>query len=96
MLGATIVFIGAAILASSYTIAQLIVGRIVAGLGTGINLSTAPTFLSECTPANARDGLLTTQSTVYLIQIITFVLHRSPGSTHQSSQPGVYDRKYQP
>lgn len=39
-LGCIILSIGAAIQASSYSIAQLIVGRIVAGLGNGMNTST--------------------------------------------------------
>ena len=40
MLGCVILSIGAAIQASAYGVAQLIVGRIVAGLGNGMNTST--------------------------------------------------------
>ena len=40
MLGCVILSIGAALQASASTIAQLIVGRIVAGLGNGMNTST--------------------------------------------------------
>lgn len=39
-IGCIVLSIGAAIQASSYSIAQLIVGRIVAGLGNGLNTST--------------------------------------------------------
>lgn len=40
MLGCVILSIGAALQAASYGIPQLIVGRIVAGLGNGMNTST--------------------------------------------------------
>ena len=40
MIGCVILSIGAALQASSSAIAQLIVGRIVAGLGNGMNTST--------------------------------------------------------
>lgn len=40
MLGSLILCIGGALQASAYSIAHLIVGRIVAGLGNGLNTST--------------------------------------------------------
>lgn len=40
ILGCIVLSIGAALQASASTIAQMIVGRIVAGLGNGINTST--------------------------------------------------------
>lgn len=40
MLGSVVLIIGAAVQASSFGIPQLIVGRIVAGLGNGMNTST--------------------------------------------------------
>lgn len=44
--GGSIMIIGTVILASSYTTAQFLVGRIVTGLGNGINSSTVPTYQS--------------------------------------------------
>ncbi|KAI8654302.1 MFS domain-containing protein [Fusarium sp. Ph1] len=52
--GGSIMIVGAAILASSYAVAQLIVGRIVTGIGNGMNSSTAPVYQSECSPAAIR------------------------------------------
>ena len=47
ILGGSIMILGTAILASSFSIAQLIVGRFVTGIGNGMNSSTAPVYQSE-------------------------------------------------
>ncbi|CAM1510939.1 Fc.00g084520.m01.CDS01 [Cosmosporella sp. VM-42] len=70
MTGGTIMIIGTAILASSTTIAQLIVGRIVTGIGNGMNSSTAPIYQSECSPAAIRGALLTLQGTVTILGVV--------------------------
>ncbi|OMP86578.1 Sugar transporter STL1 [Diplodia seriata] len=54
MLGCTVLTIGAVIQCSSYGIAQLIVGRIVAGLGNGLNTSTIPVWHAELMQAHDR------------------------------------------
>lgn len=68
--GGFIMIVGTAILASSYTIAQLLVGRIVTGFGNGMNSSTAPVYQSECSPANIRGALLTLQGTVTILGVV--------------------------
>lgn len=68
--GGAIMIIGAAILASSYTIAQLLVGRIMTGFGNGMNSSTAPVYQSECSPAKIRGALLTLQGTVTILGVV--------------------------
>lgn len=70
MTGGAIMVIGAVLLASSYTVAQLIVGRIVTGIGNGMNSSTGPVYLSECSPAAFRGALLTTQGTVTILGVV--------------------------
>ncbi|KAL4888868.1 general substrate transporter [Aspergillus ambiguus] len=67
MAGGGIMVIGSIILATSTTVAQLIVGRIVTGLGNGMNSSTAPVYQSECSPANVRGTLLTLQGTMTIL-----------------------------
>ena len=69
-IGGAIMIVGAAILGSSTTIAQLIVGRIVTGFGNGMNSSTAPVYLSECSPASIRGALLTLQGTVTILGVV--------------------------
>jgi MFS family permease len=58
MLGCTVLCLGAAIQTSSYGIPQLIVGRIVTGLGNGMNTSTVPVWHSETTKAHNRGKAL--------------------------------------
>ena len=41
-IGMGLVIIGATLQASSFSVAQLVVGRIVTGLGTGMKTSTVP------------------------------------------------------
>ncbi|KAI9368520.1 general substrate transporter [Aspergillus egyptiacus] len=47
LLGTTIMAIGTIIKASSYSLPQMFVGRIVLGLGNGINTTTAPVWQTE-------------------------------------------------
>lgn len=54
MLGCAVLTVGAIIQCASYGIAQLIVGRIVAGLGNGLNTSTIPVWHSELMQAHDR------------------------------------------
>lgn len=58
MLGCTVLCIGAAIQTASFGIPQLIVGRIITGLGTGMNTSTVPVWHSETTKAHNRGQAL--------------------------------------
>lgn len=82
--GGTIMIIGAAILTTSFTIPQLLVGRIVTGFGNGMNSSTAPVYQSECSPANIRGALLTLQGTVTILGVVIgawYLLSTSPNPT---------------
>jgi len=58
MLGCTVLCVGAAIQTASFGIPQLIVGRIITGLGTGMNTSTVPVWHSETTKAHNRGQAL--------------------------------------
>ncbi|RGP61469.1 putative sugar transporter [Fusarium sporotrichioides] len=54
LMGCVVLSIGAALQASAFGIPQMIVGRIVAGLGNGMNTSTIPVWHSELMKANNR------------------------------------------
>ena len=54
LLGATIQIVGAIIQSTSYGLAQLIVGRLVSGLGLGAVSATVPTWQSECSNTQHR------------------------------------------
>ncbi|KAK9321280.1 general substrate transporter [Lipomyces orientalis] len=56
--GAIIMTIGAAIQASSLSLAQFIAGRIVTGIGNGFITATVPTWQSECAKPEMRGPLV--------------------------------------
>lgn len=61
VLGGSIVTLGTIIQVSSFTRAQFIVGRIVAGLGNGINTSTLGIYQSETCSPTSRGKLVTVE-----------------------------------
>ncbi|CEH14513.1 mfs monosaccharide [Ceraceosorus bombacis] len=56
-IGATVMIIGATIMTASYEIGQFTAGRIITGIGNGMNTSTIPMWQSELSKAHNR-GLL--------------------------------------
>ncbi|KAJ5587125.1 uncharacterized protein N7459_002890 [Penicillium hispanicum] len=59
VIGGLIVVLGTILQVSSYSRAQFIVGRIVAGLGNGMNTSTLGIYQSETCPAKNRGKVVT-------------------------------------
>ncbi|KAF2460444.1 general substrate transporter [Lineolata rhizophorae] len=57
-LGTTIMSIGAILQIASYSPAQMIVGRIIGGIGNGINTATAPVWQGETSKASWRGKLI--------------------------------------
>lgn len=58
IIGCIVLSIGAAIQASAYSVGQLIGGRVIAGLGNGLNTATIPVWHSELMkPADRGRGL---------------------------------------
>ena len=58
LLGTTVMSIGAILQITSYGVPQMIVGRIVAGLGNGMNTATAPVWQGETSKAAWRGKLI--------------------------------------
>ncbi|KAK1706603.1 general substrate transporter [Colletotrichum acutatum] len=58
LIGTAIMSIGAILMASSYNLAQMFVGRIVLGIGNGVNTATAPIWQTETAPAHWRGKLV--------------------------------------
>lgn len=65
--GGSIMIVGTILLGSSYTVAQFLVGRIVTGIGNGINSSTVPAYQSEMAKPEIRGMLLSAQGTVTIV-----------------------------
>ncbi|KAL3442755.1 general substrate transporter [Aspergillus insuetus] len=58
--GVVILCIGAALQAGAIHLAMMIIGRIIAGLGTGIVSCSVPLYLSEISPAHVRGAFVAT------------------------------------
>lgn len=58
LVGTTVMSIGAILQITAYSTAHMIVGRIVAGLGNGLNTATAPVWQAETSKANWRGKLV--------------------------------------
>ncbi|KAI1629076.1 hypothetical protein EDD37DRAFT_36276 [Exophiala viscosa] len=69
-IGAVIMFIGAALQASSFGVAQMLVGRIICGLGNGFNTATTPLWLCELLPAKRRGRDVSTAGNLIAFGII--------------------------
>ncbi|KAK7723548.1 hypothetical protein SLS57_004362 [Botryosphaeria dothidea] len=65
--GGSTMIIGTIILTSSTTIAQLLVGRVVTGIGNGFNSSNIPAYQSELAKPKNRGMLLSAQGTVTIV-----------------------------
>ncbi|KAJ2892768.1 Sugar/inositol transporter [Zalerion maritima] len=58
LLGTSIMAVGALLQSTSFSLAQMFVGRIVLGIGNGINTSTAPVWQTETAKASWRGKLV--------------------------------------
>ena len=58
MVGSILLIIGSVLLSSGFSLGQLIVGRIVLGLGFGMMSATVPVWQSESSPAEHRGALV--------------------------------------
>ena len=61
LLGSSVIALGAIIQTASYSVAQMMVGRIVAGLGTGMNTATAGVWQAETSKMRSRGKLVIIQ-----------------------------------
>jgi MFS family permease len=71
MLGCSVLIVGAVLQTTSYGIPQMIVGRIVTGLGNGVNTSTVPVWHSECTEAKSRERALAIELAINIFGVMT-------------------------
>lgn len=57
-LGSSIMILGAVLQTSAFSLGHFIAGRIITGLGNGMNTSTVPTWQSECSRSHRRGQLV--------------------------------------
>jgi len=58
---ATFIIIGAVLQTTAYNVPHMIVGRIIAGIGTGLETSTVPMYQSELCEAKYRGRLVSSE-----------------------------------
>ncbi|KAI7204265.1 hypothetical protein D0869_03776 [Hortaea werneckii] len=68
--GCVVLIVGGVLQAASYSLAQMIVGRIVAGVGNGLNTIAIPIWQSETAPANDRGKLIVAQLVLNIFGIV--------------------------
>ena len=61
LLGSTVIAVGGIIQATAYGFPQMMVGRVIAGLGTGMNTATAGVWQSETSKMRSRGKLVIIQ-----------------------------------
>lgn len=85
LLGSPVIALGGIIQTCSYSVAQMLVGRIVAGCGTGMNTATAGIWQSETSKISSRGKLIVIQMAscilgVVISNFLTLGLSFAPGS----------------
>ncbi|KAI1075299.1 general substrate transporter [Whalleya microplaca] len=83
--GTTIMSIGAILQVAAFGLPQMIVGRIIAGIGNGINTSTAPIWQGETSKASWRGKLIVIEMIMNVFGFslsnwVTFGMSYAPGS----------------
>ncbi|KAL6407694.1 hypothetical protein AUP68_08715 [Ilyonectria robusta] len=64
--GCSIMVVGGIIQAATYGSAQLIVGRLISGVGNGMITSTVPVYVSECSKATSRGRSVAKQLSIVI------------------------------
>ncbi|KAL1583804.1 hypothetical protein WHR41_07149 [Cladosporium halotolerans] len=72
LMGLTFLAIGEIIQASSYSWAQFLAGRAIAGWGNGFNTATVPAWQAECTKAHRRGTLLMVTAGTFIAAGLSF------------------------
>ncbi|KAK9798428.1 putative General substrate transporter [Seiridium cardinale] len=72
LLGTTIMSIGAVLQIAAFGVPQMIVGRVIAGIGNGMNTSTAPVWQGETSKASWRGKLIVIEM---IMNIFGFMLN---------------------
>lgn len=86
MLGALCFLIGSILMATSFQVAQLVIGRIVLGFGVGLANTSTPLYLSEMAPWNLRGALnicfqMAVTIGIFAAQLINYGTQVSPDTS---------------
>jgi MFS family permease len=70
LIGCSIMVVGAIIQAATYGAGQLIAGRLISGLGNGMNTSTIPVYVSETARSHRRGQMIAVQLSIVIGGIV--------------------------
>ncbi|KIW38969.1 hypothetical protein, variant [Exophiala oligosperma] len=70
LMGNAIMIVGAVIQAATYGSGQLIAGRLISGLGNGLNTATIPVYVSETAPSHRRGRMVAIQLSIVIFGIV--------------------------
>ncbi|KAI4522127.1 general substrate transporter [Schizophyllum commune] len=70
MIGSVWFVVGSILQTATYSYAQLIVGRLLGGVGIGMLSSTAPLYISEISPPHVRGALLVWEQVMIVIGVV--------------------------
>ncbi|EXJ72882.1 uncharacterized protein A1O5_04030 [Cladophialophora psammophila CBS 110553] len=68
--GCMVMIVGAAIQTSTHGAGQFIAGRIICGIGNGLNTSTIPVYVSETTRSNRRGSMVAVQLAIVIFGLV--------------------------
>ena len=69
-IGCTILSIGAVLQASAFGLPQFIAGRVIAGVGTGINTATVPVWQAECIKVHRRGQIMAFETSLVIAGVM--------------------------
>ena len=70
MTGSSIMIVGAAIQCSSFSLGQLIAGRLITGFGNGMNTSTVPAWQSETSKSHRRGQMVMIEGSLIIFGVM--------------------------
>jgi MFS family permease len=80
--GCIVTIVGAALQASSYSVAQMIVARIITGIGNGVNTAIVPTWVAETAKSEHRGKLIASQLATAILGIVVSLSLSARLSSH--------------
>ncbi|KAK2754289.1 hypothetical protein FQN54_007169 [Arachnomyces sp. PD_36] len=86
LLGDCFVVVGGALQASSWSVPQIIIARVLCGFGIGLISSTVPTYMSEMSIRHAERGPEVAVQCIYLINGVALAYWVDFGFTRMSNQ----------
>ncbi|KAK5048626.1 hypothetical protein LTR84_005717 [Exophiala bonariae] len=68
--GCIVTMVGAALQTAAFSVAQMIVGKIIAGMGVGAISATVPMWIAECSHIHWRGIMIVIQCTIVILGIV--------------------------